>query len=238
NYPIRGIGKTSLDKLVLAADQHDKSLWEVVENSKQFIGGRSAEAIQNVATMIKSFAVMVKNHPAYDAAHHIASQSGLLKDLYNDKSIEGLSRYENIQELLNGIKEFSEREDIEDKSLAVYLQDIALLTGDDKVEEKEGDSDTVSLMTIHAAKGLEFPHVYVVGMEENLFPSQLSLNSRSDLEEERRLFYVAITRAEKNLTLTYANTRYRWGSLIQCEHSRFIDEIDPKYLELDIGAPL
>src|SRR5690606_7566717 len=237
NYPIRGIGKTSLDKLVLAADQHDKSLWEVVENSKQFIGGRSAEAIQNFATMIKRFADMEKNHPAYDTAHHIASQSWLLKDLYNAKSTDRLSRYENTNELLNGIKEFSEREDIEDKSLAVYLQDIALLTGDDKVEEKEGDSDTVSLMTIHAAKGLEFPHVYVVGMEENLFPSQLSLNSRSDLEEERRLFYVAITRAEKKLTLTYANTRYRWGSLIQCEQSRFIDEIDPKYLELDIGAP-
>src|SRR3546814_8659347 len=109
--------------------------------------------------------------------------------MYNDKSIEGLNRYENVQELLNGIKEFSERQDIEDKSLTQYLQDIALLTGDDKVEEKEGDSDTVSLMTIHAAKGLEFPHVYVVGLEENLFPSQLSLNSRTDLEEERRLFY-------------------------------------------------
>src|SRR3546814_3363779 len=119
--------------------------------------------------------------------------------MYNDKSIEGLNRYENVQELLNGIKEFSERQDIEDKSLTQYLQDIALLTGDDKVEEKEGDSDTVSLMTIHAAKGLEFPHVYVVGLEENLFPSQLSLNSRTDLEEERRLFYVATTRAEKKL---------------------------------------
>ncbi|QEC52884.1 DNA helicase-2/ATP-dependent DNA helicase PcrA [Anseongella ginsenosidimutans] len=237
NYPVRGIGKTSMDKLVLAADEQDKSLWEVVENSKQYIGGRSGEAIQNFAIMIKSFAAMLKNQHAYEVAHHIASQSGLLKDLYNDKSIEGLSRYENIQELLNGIKEFSEREDIEDKSLTQYLQDIALLTGDDKVEEKEGDSDTVSLMTIHAAKGLEFPHVYVVGMEENLFPSQLSLNSRTDLEEERRLFYVAATRAEKKLTLTYATTRYRWGSLIHCEQSRFIDEVDPKYLELDIGSP-
>lgn len=236
NYPVRGIGKTSLDKLVLAADEHDKSLWEIVENSKAYIGGRSAEAIQNFAVMIKSFAAMLKNHLAYEAAHHIASQSGLLKDLYNDKSIEGLSRYENIQELLNGIKEFSERDDIEDKSLTQYLQDIALLTGDDKVEEKEGNTDTVSLMTIHAAKGLEFPHVYVVGMEENLFPSQLSLNSRTDLEEERRLFYVAATRAEKKLTLTYADSRYRWGSLIHCEQSRFIDEIDPKYLELETGT--
>ncbi|HYH56903.1 MAG TPA: 3'-5' exonuclease, partial [Anseongella sp.] len=235
NYPVRGIGKTSMDKLVLASDQHNISLWEVVENSKQYIGGRSGEAIENFSIMIRSFAAMLKTHPAYEVAHHIASQSGLLKDLHNDKSIEGLSRYENIQELLNGIKEFSEREDIEDKSLTQYLQDIALLTGDDKVEEKEGDSDRVSLMTIHAAKGLEFPHVYVVGLEENLFPSQLSLNSRSDLEEERRLFYVAVTRAEKKLTLTYANSRYRWGTLIHCDQSRFIDEIDPQYLELDTG---
>ena len=236
NYPVRGIGKTSMYKLVLAADQQDKTLWEIVENSKQYIGGRSGEAIQNFSVMIKSFAAMLKNHAAYDVAHHISSQSGLLKELHNDKSIEGLSRYENIQELLNGIKEFSEREELEDKSLTRYLQDIALLTGDDKVEEKEGDSDTVSLMTIHAAKGLEFSRVYVVGMEENLFPSQLSLNSRSDLEEERRLFYVAATRAEKKLTLTYALTRYRWGSLIHCEQSRFIDEIDPRYLELDTGT--
>src|SRR5690606_29477958 len=139
------------------------------------------------AIMIKSFAAIVRSQPAYEAAHHIASQSGLLRELHSDKSVEGLSRYENIQELLNGIKEFSEREDLEDKSLSRYLQDIALLTGDDKVDEDEGDSDRVSLMTIHAAKGLEFPHVYVVGMEENLFPSQLSLNSRADLEEERRL---------------------------------------------------
>src|SRR3546814_491458 len=236
NYPARGIGKTSLDKLILAAGQQDKPLWEIVENSRQYIGGRSAEAITNFAIMIKSFAALVKTQHAYETSHHIASQSGLLKDMYNDKSIEGLNRYENVQELLNGIKEFSERQDIEDKSLTQYLQDIALLTGDDKVEEKEGDSDTVSLMTIHAAKGLEFPHVYVVGLEENLFPSQLSLNSRTDLEEERRLFYVATTRAEKKLTLTFANTRYRWGSLINFEQSRFIDEIDPKYLELDIGA--
>jgi DNA helicase-2/ATP-dependent DNA helicase PcrA len=181
--------------------------------------------------MIKSFAVLIHSQNAFDAASHIAKQSGLLKDLYDDKSIEGLSRYENIQELLNGIKDFSEREDIEDKSLAFFLQDIALLTGNEKSEEES--KDTVSLMTIHSAKGLEFPHVYIVGLEENLFPSQMALNSRADLEEERRLFYVAITRAEKKLNLSYAVSRYKWGSPISCDPSRFLEEIDPKYLEIN-----
>jgi len=157
-----------------------------------------------------------------------------LKDLYEDKSIEGLNRHENIQELLNGIKEFSEREDIEEKGLDVFLQDIALLTNDDN--EKKNDADTVSLMTIHSSKGLEFPHVFVVGLEENLFPSQLSLNSRSDLEEERRLFYVGVTRTEHKLTLSYATSRFKFGTLISCEPSRFLDEIDAKFLELDYSA--
>jgi DNA helicase-2/ATP-dependent DNA helicase PcrA len=155
----------------------------------------------------------------------------LLKELYDDKSVEGLNRYENIQELLNGIKDFSERDDIENHSLDVFLQDVALLTGDEK--EIDEDKDHVSLMTIHSAKGLEFPHVYVVGLEENLFPSQMSLHSRADLEEERRLFYVAITRAEKKLTLSYAISRYKWGSPISCDPSRFLEEIDPKYLEVN-----
>ncbi len=154
--------------------------------------------------------------------------------MYEDKSIEGLNRYENIQELLNGIKEFSEREDIEEKGLDVFMQDIALLTNDDK--DNNPDADTESLMTIHSSKGLEFPQVYVVGLEENLFPSQMSLNSRSDLEEERRLFYVATTRAENKLTLSYATSRFKFGTLISCEPSRFLDEIDAQYLELDFTA--
>src|SRR5690606_27695885 len=160
-----------------------------------------------------------------------AQYSGLLKDLYEDKSIEGLSRYENIQELLNGVKEFSDREDIEDRGLDVFMQDIALLTNEDN--DKDPNADTVSLMTIHASKGLEFPYVHVVGLEENLFPSQRSLSSRSDLEEERRLFYVALTRAEKNIFISYATSRYQWGNLNNCEPSRFIDELDPQYLDLD-----
>jgi DNA helicase-2/ATP-dependent DNA helicase PcrA len=145
--------------------------------------------------------------------------------------VEGLSRYENIQELLNGIKEFSEREDIEERSLDIFMQDIALLTNDDN--DKNPNADTVSLMTIHSAKGLEFDNVFVVGLEENLFPSQMALSSRTDLEEERRLFYVATTRAGKKLTLSYATSRYRWGTLSSCEPSRFLDEIDAQYLELD-----
>lgn len=231
NYPIRGIGKTSIDKLIASAGEQNKSLWEIAENIQQFISGKSGERITEFVTLIKSFTATIKTANAYDAAVYIAKQSGLLKELYNDKSIEGLNRYENIQELLNGIKEFSEREDIEDKNLAQFLQDVALLTGDEKEDSEE--NNVVSLMTIHAAKGLEFPHVYVVGLEENLFPSQLSLNSRTDLEEERRLFYVAITRAESKLTLSYATSRYRWGSLISCEPSRFIDEIDSEYLDIN-----
>lgn len=231
NYPIRGIGKTSMDKLILAAGEQNTSLWKVAEQANQLIGAKSGNSIEQFVTMIKSFAVLIHQQNAYDAASHIAKQSGLLKELYDDKSIEGLNRYENIQELLNGIKDFSEREDIEDHSLATFLQDIALLTGDEKNDEDA--KDTVSLMTIHSAKGLEFPHVYVVGLEENLFPSQMALHSRADLEEERRLFYVAITRAEKKLTLSYAVSRYKWGSPVSCDPSRFLEEIDPKYLEIN-----
>jgi len=207
----------------------------VICDASKYLDARSAGAVANFATLIQSFQVMAKSNNAYDTALHIAQHSTLLKELHEDKSVEGLSRYENIQELLNGIKEFSEREDIEQKGLDVFMQDIALLTNDDN--DKDPDADTVSLMTIHSAKGLEFAHVYVVGLEENLFPSQMSLSSRADLEEERRLFYVAITRAEKQLHLSYATSRYRWGTLTNCEPSRFIEEIDPQYLEIDFKVP-
>jgi DNA helicase-2/ATP-dependent DNA helicase PcrA len=231
NYPRRGIGETSIERIIVAADQHQKTLWEIITNAATYLDGRSATPIANFALLIQSFHALAKSNTAYDTALHIAQHSTLLKELYEDKSVEGLSRYENIQELLNGIKEFSEREDIEERGLDVFMQDIALLTNDDK--DKDPNADTVSLMTIHSAKGLEFSQVFVVGLEENLFPSQLSLNSRTDLEEERRLFYVAITRAEKKLTLSYATSRYRWGSLTNCEPSRFIEEIAPQYLDLD-----
>lgn len=235
NYPRRGIGETSIERIIVAADQHQVSLWEVICGASKYLDARSAGAVANFATLIQSFQVMAKSNNAYDTALHIAQHSTLLKELHEDKSVEGLSRYENIQELLNGIKEFSEREDIEQKGLDVFMQDIALLTNDDN--DKDPDADTVSLMTIHSAKGLEFAHVYVVGLEENLFPSQMSLSSRADLEEERRLFYVAITRAEKQLHLSYATSRYRWGTLTNCEPSRFIEEIDPQYLEIDFKVP-
>lgn len=231
NYPRRGIGDTTIERIMIAADQNNTTLWDVVVNASSYLDSRSAGAVGNFGTMIQSFQVMTKSHSAYDTALHIAQHSGILKELYADKSVEGLNRYENIQELLNGIKEFSEREDIEDRGLDVFMQDVALLTNDDN--DKDPNADTVSLMTIHSSKGLEFSHVYIVGLEENLFPSQMSLNSRSDLEEERRLFYVAITRAEKRLVVSYATSRYRWGTLTSCEPSRFIDEIDARYLELD-----
>jgi len=231
NYPRRGIGDTTVEKIMVAADQQQLRLWDVVANSQMFLDGRSAASVSNFGLMIQSFQATAKTNTAFDTAMHIAQHSGILKDLYEDKSVEGLARYENIQELLNGIKEFSEREDLEEKGLDVFMQDIALLTNDDN--DKDPNADTVSLMTIHASKGLEFPVVHIVGLEENLFPSQLSLNSRSELEEERRLFYVAVTRAEKKLHISYATSRYRWGTLNNCEPSRFLDELNPSCLDLD-----
>ncbi|MDT3401813.1 ATP-dependent helicase [Mucilaginibacter terrae] len=234
NYPKRAIGDTTVDRIILAAGQNNITPWEVVKDPARYIDGRSSASVGTFSTLIQSFQVVAQSMSAYDAALHIAQHSGLLKDLYEDKSVEGLNRYENIQELLNGIKEFSEREDIEDRGLDVFMQDVALLTNDDK--DKNPNAETVSLMTIHASKGLEFPQVYVVGLEENLFPSQMSLNSRTDLEEERRLFYVAVTRAESKLTISYATSRFKFGTLINCEPSRFLDEIDAQYLELDFKA--
>ncbi|MFK7900812.1 MAG: ATP-dependent helicase [Cyclobacteriaceae bacterium] len=229
NYPKRGIGTTSVSKVIVFADDHGTSIWETITNIGSVMSGRAAAAIDSYTQVIKSFQIAVQTKDAFEAATQIAKESGVLKTLYEDKTIEGVSRYENIQELLNGIKEFVDDEKTEDKSLAAYLQDIALLTDADKDKQ---DPDVVSLMTIHSSKGLEFKHVYMVGMEEELFPSQMMLSSKADLEEERRLFYVAITRAEKNLTLSYAITRYRFGSLRNCEASRFIEEIDPRFLDI------
>ena len=245
NVPARGIGKTTLEKITITASEKDKSLWEIISNAKlneAELNNGTLSKTGEFVTMIKSFSVKLKSDNAYDLASHIAASTGLLKDLYADKTPEGLSRYENVQELLNGIKEFVETgrsitplgdestysDTGEVRTLEMYMQDISLLTDAD---DENKDTDTVSLMTIHAAKGLEFPAVYVVGLEENLFPSQLSVNSREDLEEERRLFYVAITRAEKMLTLSYANSRFRWGNLVNNEPSRFIEELDMQHIE-------
>jgi DNA helicase-2/ATP-dependent DNA helicase PcrA len=280
-----------VNKLVLAANDHNVSTWTVMENINDFglgLNAATAGKIGDFVTLIKGFSSMLPVTNPYDLGEHIAQASGILRELYNDKTPEGVSRYENIQELLNGLKEFAEgreeaielpeletgseqagagieqagedtpreylftSEEMESTSgrtepkklgplpssgatLADFMQDIALLTDADEKESPE-DRNRVSLMTIHAAKGLEFPYVFVVGLEENLFPSQLSLNSRTDLEEERRLFYVALTRAEKRVTISYAATRYRWGNLISCEPSRFIEEIASEFL--DFPAPV
>ena len=235
NYPTRGIGKTSMDKLMVLADREQKSLWGVMENLEQY-GIKGATAIADFVTMIQSFQTML-NKNAYDVAMYIAKQSGVLKNLYEDKTVEGIARYENIEQLLSGIKEFSVQETADDdgvlesKLLADFMSDVALLTNDD--QNKDDNKDHVSLMTIHSAKGLEFKYVYVVGLEENLFPSQLALNSRQELEEERRLFYVALTRAMKKLTLTFATSRFRFGSIVYAEPSRFLQEINPEFLNFE-----
>lgn len=238
NYPKRGIGDTTLDKLTIIADHYGVTMWQVMDKVEQFkLPTRITTTIRDFVTMIQSFQTMLSTKNAFEVASHVAKSTQVLQELFNDKTVEGVSRYENIQELLNGIKEFSVQDIVEDttnenssdRSLGAYLQNISLLTGDDNVSE--GD-EAVKLMTIHSAKGLEFPVVFVVGLEENLFPSAMSLYTREDLEEERRLFYVAITRAEKYLFLSFANTRYKFGSLQYCEPSRFLKELPEEDIQL------
>jgi DNA helicase II / ATP-dependent DNA helicase PcrA len=235
NYPTRGIGKTSIDRAVLAANEQNIQLWEVLDRAAEF-GYKAAtlEAIENFVLMIRSFASMLATKNAYEVALHVGKQTNLVKELFSDKTTEGLARYENLQELLNSIKEFTEMPDedgvleSESKNLGNYLQQITLLTDAD---DKDPNADTVKLMSIHAAKGLEFSCVFAAGLEEMLFPNAMSINTREELEEERRLFYVVITRAKQKLWITYANTRYRFGNLVQNEPSRFIEEIPAEYLD-------
>jgi len=236
NYPARGIGKTSLEKITVTADQHGVSLWEVIENNHFYkaLTGSAGQKVADFANMIRSFQHGLQSN-AYELAAHIAKSSGLIKELGADKTPEGVSRQENVLALLNGVQEFAETkpesdDEVQERTLEVFMQDIALLTDAD--EDNPEDTNKVSLMTIHAAKGLEFKAVFVVGIEENLFPSQMATASRTELEEERRLFYVAITRAEKFLTLSYALIRYKFGSINHSEPSRFLSEIDPELLEL------
>lgn len=233
NYPTRGIGDTSIARIIVTANEHNLPLWHVVEKPDSIadMQGRAKQAIRDFSILIKSFRAMLNTKNAYEIAEYIGKQTGLIHELFKDKTAEGISRFENIQELLNGIKEYSVGEKPEyeedevrpENDLAAYLQQISLLTDmDDKNDENK---EKVKLMTIHAAKGLEFSSVFVVGLEENLFPSVMSLNSREDLEEERRLFYVAVTRAKRFLTLSYALMRYKFGQVNYNEASRFIDEI-------------
>jgi DNA helicase-2/ATP-dependent DNA helicase PcrA len=252
NFPARGIGKTSIDNIVKQANDRDISTWEVLKRVREFsFKGSSTEAIENFVLMIESFQSMMKTKNAHEVAIHVGKQTNIVKELFNDKTTEGLARYENIQELLNSIKEWvddmqnrslidedgilqedpserSEKKSAGETGLATYLQQITLLTDAD---EKDPNADTVKMMTIHAAKGLEFSCVFAAGLEEMLFPNAMSINTREELEEERRLFYVVITRAKKKLWITYANTRYRFGSIVQNDPSRFIEEIPEKYLD-------
>lgn len=233
NYPKRGIGNTTMEKIIIAAQQYDVSLFDIMSDFVRYpvsIGSAAQKKIIDFVTMVKSFGADLDRVPAFDLAQRIATSAGILKNLHDDKTPEGVARYENIQELLAGVKEFSiSNRDAENNSLSDFLIDVALLTDADK--DNEDDKNKITLMTIHASKGLEFPHVFIVGLEENLFPSQLSINSRSELEEERRLFYVAVTRAEKTCTLSHVQSRFRFGQIISSEPSRFIDEIDEQFVE-------
>ncbi len=235
NYPARGIGKTTIEKATLLANTHNITLYDVL-SQPQKCGFRSGtvDAINEFMTTINMFRSEMEKKNAYDLAVLVGKNTGLVKELFNDKTTEGLARYENVQELLNSIKEFTEtpsnEEDGEvgDKSLGAYLQQIVLLTDAD--DDKQS-TDVVKLMTIHAAKGLEFPVVFVGGLEETLFPNAMSINTREELEEERRLFYVAVTRAKERLYLSFSNARYKFGQLQQNDPSRFLEEIPEEYLD-------
>ena len=239
NYPARGIGKTTIERLMVVADERKQAIWDVIASDekpmpKDFNSG-TVNKLRNFATMIKSFQTLLNKQNAIELAKHICNTVGIIKDLKEDDTPEGLSRVQNIEELLNAIMEFSDKQVDEmtgeqnEVTLNKFMEDVALLTDQDK--ENDEDDDYVTLMTIHSAKGLEFPYVYIVGLEENLFPGIQSLSTREDLEEERRLFYVALTRAETKLVLSYAESRYRWGNLTLSEPSRFIEEIDQSLIE-------
>ncbi|AWI26191.1 ATP-dependent helicase [Flavobacterium pallidum] len=234
NYPARAIGNTTIEKLTIAANHYKRSMFEVMQNIEKIdlkLNAGTKNKITDFVTMIRSFQVLNETHDAFFMADHVTKKTGLVQELKKDATPEGIARIENIEELLNGMKDFIEgQKEIDGArgSLAEFMEDVALATD---LDNDPGDDDRVALMTIHLAKGLEFPYVFIVGMEEDLFPSAMSMSTRSELEEERRLFYVALTRAEHQAYLTYAQSRYRWGKLSDSEPSRFIDEIDGQYLE-------
>lgn len=232
NYPARGIGTTTIQTLNVYANSINKSIWDIVSNLEEHnlkINNGTKKKLSTFALMINNFIVSAKQNDAYTVSEEIAKQSGIFNHLHKDNSPEGVSRFENIQELLNGIKDFSQTAEPSLNKLPDFMKDVALLTDQDL--DNEDDLNKVTLMTVHAAKGLEFPYVFVVGLEENLFPSMMSGQSQEDLEEERRLFYVAITRAEKRLFLSFAKSRFKWGQYIESDPSRFINEIDERYIE-------
>ena len=234
NYPARGIGQTTIDKLTIAANHYKKSIFEILKHLDKVdlkINAGTKNKLQDFVNMILRLQIESQTKNAFEIADIVVKQVRLIKDLEKDGTPEAVSKVENVQELLNGIKDFitDKIETGEDASLTSFLEDVALATDFDS--DKKDDTPRVSMMTIHQSKGLEYPYVYIVGLEENLFPSGMSMNTRSELEEERRLFYVALTRAEHQAYLSYAQTRYRWGKLTDAEPSRFLEEIDDKFLE-------
>lgn len=237
NYPKRGIGQTTIETLRVEANRLNVSLWNLMENlaTNSIIAKSTSMRILEFVNMIRSFQLDIKTKNAYELADYITKNSGIFAELYNAKTEDdGIMRFDNMEELLAGIKEFSETESDEDgaspiRTLDEFMKDVALYTDAD--DKKKENVDSVTLMTIHASKGLEFPYVFIVGMEENLFPSMLALNSRTELEEERRLFYVALTRGEKKVFLSYSESRYKWGKLQFSEPSRFLSELDPKFID-------
>ncbi len=234
NYPARGIGQTSLQRMIGYAQSKGTNLWQVITNISKEKAGLNSGAVKRVnefKALIESFSEIIKERNAYEAAHQIAKESGILKELFNPGNFEDQSKYENVEELLNGIQDFVDHYEGEGTPLlAEFMENVALLTNMDN--EKSEDIDKVTLMTVHSAKGLEFKQVFLAGLEEELFPSNMSVNTQKELEEERRLFYVAITRAEIQATITYTNQRYKWGVPTSCRPSRFIYEIDESYLEM------
>ena len=235
NFPARGIGQATLDKLIIGSKEHQLSLFETLQNAPQLnlsLNGGTLKKLEGFVNLILSLQIENQKSNAFKITDLVTKKSGMVLELKKDGTPEGVSKIENIEELLNGIRDFVEgQRELADAtgSLSEFLEDVALATDFDN--EKEDDPDCVYLMTIHLSKGLEFPVVFIVGLEEDLFPSALSLNTRSELEEERRLFYVALTRAEQKAILTYTLSRYRWGKLVDAEPSRFIEEIDDQYLE-------
>jgi len=234
NYPMRGIGKTTLEKLNGYAEKLDSHIWDVLIHLDQVNLGFNKGTLvklQGFVQMMKSFQQRLHEMEAFDLAYTVANEAGIIKDLKSDQTPENVSRSENVEELLNGIKDFTDNLEQEgEMTLGDYLQSVTLMTNADN--EKDEDKNKVTIMTIHSAKGLEFKHLIIAGVEEELFPSQMSIDNPKDLEEERRLFYVALTRAEKSVLITYAALRYKWGIQNSCDPSRFIKEIDAKYLEL------
>ena len=229
NFPPRGLGQTTVNKISIESNKLNISDYKFIKDyskDSKIFNNSTKNKLYEFMVLIESLKIKNDVTNVFEMTKEVLKKSGLYKYFNDDESIDGINRIQNIEELLNGIKDFVDNDVSEEKTVSSFLQSVALITDQDNDDQ---DLNKVQLMTVHLAKGLEFPYVYIVGMEENLFPSAMNLNSRNELEEERRLFYVALTRAEKKVSLSYVLSRYRWGKLIDSEKSRFIDEIDSQY---------